>query len=146
MKTSFYILVTLLISYNVMSQNNIEFGGSIRIGYASKQISGFVSPALYVGYKGFVFSPELVINAANDASVDAGAKISYNVMVNHEWDIRAEIGLCRYYMAYSLDKYDAYRNHWSNGLLFNMHLKKYFGGIQYLNKEVSYYIGVRQAF
>lgn len=144
MKTSFYILIALFISYNVTAQINI--GASMRIGYNSKQVSGFVSPALYVQYKGFVFSPELVINASNDASVDMGAKFSYNVMVNQELDIRAEIGLCRYYQAYSLDKYDAYRNHWSNGLLFNLHLKKYFGGIQYLGNEVSYYIGVRQTF
>ncbi len=114
---------------------NAQISMQFRSGYNH---SAFLAIAPVMAYNGFTVAPELIINIKKDAPVSPGIKISYQYKF-------IELGYGRYYDVYSMDKYDAYRNQWSNLFFVSGHYNKWFIEIGY-NKRMSFSVGVRELF
>ncbi len=114
---------------------NAQISMQFRSGYNH---SAFLGIAPVLALNGFAVAPEMIINVKKDAPVNFGMKISYQYKF-------IELGYGRYYNLYTVDKYDSYRNGWSNLIFVSGHYNKWFIEAGY-NKRISLSVGVRELF
>jgi hypothetical protein len=118
MKTLSIIIMALMINIICLGQDaNISF--QMRGGYALKQAGVIIAPAVNFKAHGFAMSPEMIVNASTTQAVNFGLKLSYQYKF-------IEVGYGKYFDLYSTDKFDLYRNGFSNLLFVDAHYKNYF--------------------
>jgi hypothetical protein len=114
MKTLFITLL-IIASLNCAGQL-VNISTSIRTGWAFTTNELVLSPELNFEAHGFALSPAMIIHIKRDQPANFGLKISYTYKF-------IEVGYGKYYDLYSMDKYDSYRNGWSDLYFVALHAK-----------------------
>lgn len=134
MKTLTYITLFSFLTLTAQAQITVQLRG----GYDfSNDI--VIAPSVSLRAHGFALTPDLIIHVRNDAPVEAGVKISYQIGA-------VEFGYGRYAIVYSTDAYDKEKNTWGNDwfVQYNTHLLRqdWFVQAEYMN-SLRLTIGVK---
>lgn len=129
------ILLTLLTSAIAVSgQMQIQ----MRTGYALKTNDCFTSAAAATTVKGFSIGGEMMVLSRQDAPVSFGVRISYQIK-------SIEAGYGKYFDLYSTDKYDAYKNGFSDNFFVAIHKGIFFIQAEY-KQQLQTSVGIKNTF
>ncbi len=132
------LLIVLLLPYLANGQISLQ----IRSGYAFNTNEPIIAPAINFAAYGFALSPEMMITYKDNSPAFFGLKMSYEYIVMN--DISLQAGYGRYFTLYSMDKYDAYKNGWSNLWLGAVHWRSWFIEYNYLSRNNVLSIGFKE--
>lgn len=118
MKTLIIFIVTLCNVTLIAAQDeNIgSIDGTMRAGWATKISKPVVATGFYFNAHGFGITPEMIIPCDNSSGVNMGIKLSYKYKF-------IQAGYGRYFDWYTTDKYDSYKNGYSNSYFVAFHWK-----------------------
>ncbi len=134
-------ILALLLLAVVGNSQTLDISGQMRAGYSLRTNSPLVAPAIEFKAYGLSLTPEVIINTADNAPGQMGVKMAYEATFN-KWAIQTGYG--RYFDLYTTDKYDAWKNGWSNLWFLSVHYDRFFLEYDY-NKESVLSFGMRES-
>ncbi len=84
----------------------------------------------------------MIVTFKDNSPAFFGVKMSYEYLIRDELSL--QVGYGRYFMLYSMDKYDSWRNGWSNLYFGAVHWRKWFIEYDYLSRNNVLSIGFKE--
>ena len=129
-----YVLAIIFGLCCLASTCNGQISMQIRSGAAFKTKEPIIAGAVNFAAHGLALTPEMIVTFKDNSPAYFGLKMSYEYLIRDELSIEGGYG--RYFTLYSTDKYDDYRNGWSNLFFVSSHWRKFFLEYDYLNGSI----------